>query len=138
MSRKIITSKKTITVIVISCILTIIFILARLNSQHKTEPINNALEKITAISPQDAKKSVEIVTVNKLYEIGEGDPIITAVITDVKKLAERHSFLSRAYKNDLIISTPKKTVVYDPSTSTIRDISTVVIYKELQEMLQLK
>lgn len=134
MSKKIIFNKVTVAISVIFITGIIIFLFASLNNQPKTQSINSPVEKITAVSPEDAKKSVEITAVNKLYEIGEGDPIITAVIVDVKPLAQKFPFLSRAYKNDLIISTPKKTVVYDSSTSTIRDISTVSIYKELQEM----
>lgn len=113
----------------------IILLLAAHNSIKTEIPSVLPLQKINSLNPSEVKSDVVLVQVNSLYEIGDNEPVITAVIVDKKPLVKDFPFLNRAYKDDLIITTPKKTIIFSPSTKSIRDISTISVYEKLKKML---
>jgi hypothetical protein len=130
------TSKITIAILVIAFLAGAILLFSKLYSQLKEgnqkKEFKVAFEKVVKHDATSAKKDIEILEANKIYPIGDGQPVITAIIHDTTSLQKDFPFLRKAYKGDIIITTPKQTVIFDPLTKTVRDISNVSLYAYLQ------
>lgn len=120
-------------VLVLAIIGLIVARLLYINKKNNTQdsPSTNSFVKVKSLDKAALRSDLTIIESNKIYDIGDGKPVITAVINNISSLQEKYPFLKRAYKGDVVITTPDQTVIFDPSTKTIRDISKVSLYEEL-------
>lgn len=102
---------------------------------HKEKPVKNEVTtsfKESFISPQNPeviKKSIS--DVNNLVEIPDKSHAKVFEVVDVKSLRAKSPIFKKAYPHDFVVLLPDKTIIYDPSTKTVRDISSKVFYDEL-------
>ncbi len=120
-------------IVVLAIIGLIIGRLLYINKKTNTQNTSPAtfFKEVKKIGKTEVKDDLTIIESNKIYDIGDGKPVITAVINNISPLQEKYPFLKRAYKGDVIITTEDQTVIFDPSTKTIRDISKVSLYEYL-------
>ncbi len=67
--------------------------------------------------------------INDLVEIPNRDKAKVFQVNNVKALVSVGEIFKKAYKGDLVVLLPDKTIIYDPSTKTIRDISNEILYE---------
>ncbi|MDO8335491.1 MAG: hypothetical protein Q7T74_01760 [Candidatus Saccharibacteria bacterium] len=131
-AHKIFQNKLLVTVSVLLLLVGFIVLAARTNKPlSPPQPNQQTFEKIQTLDKEAAKNDVTIIESNKIYDIGDDQPVITAIINDPKPLIGKYPFLKKAYKGDVIITTPQQTVIFDPSTKTVRDIGKISLYEEL-------
>lgn len=129
---KIFQNKLFVTILFLMLLVGFIVLAARTNKPVSSpSPTQQPFEKVKSLDQEAVKSDLTIIESNKIYDIGDDQPIITAVINDPKPLIGKYPFLKKAYKGDVIITTPQQTVIFDPSTKTVRDISKTSLYKEL-------
>lgn len=126
--------KNAVVVIIILVVLGLIFVrflyISKKTDTKSTLP-TNSFTQVKPIEKSAVKNDLTIIESNKIYDIGDNEPVITAVLNEFTALKARYPFLKKAYKGDVVITTPKQTVIFDPLTKTVRDISKVSLYEEL-------
>lgn len=132
---RLVKNKLFVTIIILLIIGIVIFIFYRINNTNQTPKIQSFTEA-NKIEATQIKDNIQIVESNKIYDIGDGKPVITAIIKNTTPLLGKYPFLKRTYKDDLIITTPDQTVIYTSSTKSIRDISTVSPYEQLSKSIK--
>lgn len=91
--------------------------------------LKKALEKTASFDVDDALTKKSIAEVDGLLELPEKEKAIVAQIKDKEALVEFNAIFERSYIGDLVIFLPTQTVIYDPATKTVRDISSIVLYQ---------
>lgn len=81
-----------------------------------------------ASDPAYIKKNID--SVNLLVEIPDKNKARVIEVIDPKILEQVNKIFKKSYKGDLVILLPDKTIIYDPLTNTIRDISSVSLYEK--------
>lgn len=106
-----------------------IFLSSKLNtSVNPKKTSSKTLVPIESVNdPAVVQKSTA--EVNNLVEIPNKDKAKVYLVNDKKAVEAKNSIFKKAYKGDLIVLLPDKTIIYDPSTKTIRDISNVILYE---------
>ncbi len=133
--KKLLKNKLVVSLFVLLLIAIGIYFIANLNKPKNDQP-TQALSEVKKIEASQIRDNVQIVQSNKIYDIGSDKPVITAIIKDTTPLLGKYPFLKRAYKDDLIITTADQTVIYTPSTKSIRDISKVSLYEDLSKSIK--
>lgn len=77
------------------------------------------------------KKSLS--DLDALVQIPNEKDAIVMEVTDQEKIREFDPLFARTYKGDLIVFLPDQTIVFDPTTKTIRDIISKSFYKEVKK-----
>ncbi len=101
---------------------------------HKDKPVKKDVatsfkEAVTfPNNPELIKKSIS--DVSNLVEIPDESQAKVFEVVDVKSLRVRSPIFKKAYPHDFVVLLPDKTIIYDPSTKTVRDISSKVFYDE--------
>ena len=54
-------------------------------------------------------------------------------IIDIKSLQAKSPIFKKAYLHDLVILQPDKTIIFDPLTKTVRDVSSEVFYDKFAD-----
>lgn len=68
-----------------------------------------------------------------LVQIPNEKDAIVMEVTDQEKIREFDPLFARTYKGDLIVFLPDQTIVFDPSTKTVRDIISKSFYEEVKK-----
>ncbi len=110
-----------------------IIIFGILISQKKTQPSTSILTQSTKIDLNAAVVSKSISTLDALIEIPNKKEAIVMEIVDQAKIREFDPLFARSYKGDLIVFLPDQTIVFDPTTKTVRDIISKSFYKEVKK-----
>lgn len=77
------------------------------------------------------KKSLS--DLNALLEIPNVKDAIVMEVTDQKILREFDPLFARTYVGDLVVFLPDQTIVYDPTTKTVRDIMSKSFYEVVKK-----
>jgi len=77
------------------------------------------------------KKSLS--DLDALVQIPNEKDAIVMEVTDQEKIREFDPLFARTYKGDLIVFLPDQTIVFDPSTKTVRDIISKSFYEEVKK-----
>lgn len=122
---------KLVVVLILSGLIIggIIFIGSQ-NNKH-TKQQNNTVNTVP-VEIIDDKALVQKSTteINNLVEIPNRDKAKVYQVNDKKEVEKKGEIFKKAYKGDLIILLPDKTIIFDPLTKTIRDISGKVYFDE--------
>ena len=86
---------------------------------------------IPIIFPAVTKKSLS--DLDALVQIPNEKDAIVMEVTDQEKIREFDPLFARTYKGDLIVFLPDQTIVFDPSTKTVRDIISKSFYEEVKK-----
>ncbi len=89
-------------------------------------------EKTVPVEKIDNRALIQKSTdeINNLVEIPNRDKAKVYQVNDKKEVEKKGEIFKKAYKGDLIILLPDKTIIFDPLTKTIRDISGKVYFDE--------
>ncbi len=71
--------------------------------------------------------------VDQLIEIPDKKNAKVAEIVNLKSLQKKSKIFSKAYEHDIVIFLPTKTIIFDPLTKTIRDISKESYYDQVSK-----
>lgn len=131
--KNIIQNKLFVTLTVLLVLFGVIIFISQKNRMEVPPQPKIPLVQVKSLDAKSAKKDLIIIESNKLYDLGDNQPVITAVIQDPEALKKTYPSLHLAYKGDVLITSKEKTVIFDPRTKSIRDLSGQSLYKELSE-----
>ena len=120
----------------IPLILLILVLLFNKNKYLKKEAIVPTLKTFneSVVTPQSSevvKKSIQ--EVDGLIEIPDKSKVKVIEIVDIKSLQSKSPIFKKAYLHDLVILLPDKTIIFDPLTKTVRDVSSEVFYDKFAD-----
>lgn len=98
-------------------------------AQDNTTILNQSAKSL----PKDAILEKNIENLTGLIEIPNSKDAVVMEVTDQEKIREFDPLFSRTYKGDLIVFLPDQTIVFDPTTRTIRDIISKSFYEEVKK-----
>lgn len=69
----------------------------------------------------------------KLVEFKLDENAVVAVVENPDILKAEYPEVSNVYKGDYLITSPQKTVIFDPHTNSVRDVSSISLYERLSK-----
>ena len=123
--------KKVLVVIIL--VVAIVGGIIFLQKTSKKEPLKPVAGVEYSVATDKAFIKKNITDIDALVEIPNKDKAKVIQIKDIKAVQKIDEIFKKAYKDDLIIFLPDKTIIYDPSTRTIRDISSKILYENFDE-----
>jgi len=122
--------KKLLLIVCIPLILLLILNLQHKNKTNSVKSDSSFAKSFNQVqNPDYIKKNIN--DIDALIEIPNKDKAIVVQIKNLKAMQDKNAIFKRAYKDDLVIFLPDKTIIYDPLTKTIRDISKNTFYNEV-------
>lgn len=101
------------------------------NQVQKESKVSIKESLIASDNTQFVRKSIN--DVDALIEIPNKSEAKVFQIKDLKVIQSKSNIFKKAYKEDLVVLLPDRTIIYDPITKTVRDVSKVKFYDEFSE-----
>lgn len=101
------------------------------NQVQKEKKVSIKESLIAPDNTQLVRKSIN--DVDALIEIPNKSEAKVFQIKDLKVIQSKSNIFKKAYKEDLVVLLPDRTIIYDPITKTVRDVSKVKFYDEFSE-----
>ena len=106
--------------------------LVMVNKKPSQNTTIKVLNESTNTLPSDALVKKSVASLAELVEIPNEKDAIIMEVKDQKKIQEFDPLFGRSYKGDLIVFLPDQTIVFDPTTKTVRDIISTSFYEEVK------